>query len=129
MPSVLLPGINMPSFLAHSTRVQHSSHSQCSSICIYFCFAIRAECGRYSLVIAAFSRNGARPRERSDLGRFLPIAKNASSYRGAYKGSAFPLALLVGLHIIFATIIIIRNSCRVRLHTYPIGTYSSGLFS
>ena len=29
--------------------------------------------------------NEARPRERSDRGRFLPIGKKASSYRGAYR--------------------------------------------
>ena len=31
----------------------------------------------------------ARPRERSDRGRFLPIGKKASSYRGAYRVPLF----------------------------------------
>ena len=35
------------------------------------------------------SSNQARPRERSDRGRFLPIGKKASSYRGAYRVSLF----------------------------------------
>ena len=29
--------------------------------------------------------NEARPRERSDRGRFLPLGKKTSSYRGAYR--------------------------------------------
>ena len=33
--------------------------------------------------------NEARPRERSDRGRFLPIGKKASSYRGAYRVPLF----------------------------------------
>ena len=33
--------------------------------------------------------NEARPRERSDRGRSLPLGKKASSYRGAYRVSLF----------------------------------------
>ena len=33
--------------------------------------------------------NEARPRERSDRGRFVPLGKKASSYRGAYRLPSF----------------------------------------
>ena len=33
--------------------------------------------------------NEARPRDRSDRARFLPVGKNASSYRGAYRVPLF----------------------------------------
>ena len=39
--------------------------------------------------------NEARPRERSDRGRFLPTGKKASSYRGAYRVPLFILSVCV----------------------------------
>ena len=39
------------------------------------------------------TRNEARPRERSDRGRFLPIGKKASYYRGAYRVPLFSLCV------------------------------------
>ena len=43
-------------------------------------------------VMSAFvvvGHNEARPRERSDRGRFLPIGKKASSYLGAFRVPLF----------------------------------------
>ena len=36
-------------------------------------------------VIYLFTSNEARPKERSDRGRFLPLGQKVSSYRGAYR--------------------------------------------
>ena len=40
-------------------------------------------------LISLSTSNEARPRERSNRGRFLPIGKKASSYRGAYRVPLF----------------------------------------
>ena len=42
---------------------------------------------RYNIPVR--NNNEARPRERSDRGRFLPLGKKASSYRGAYRVPIF----------------------------------------
>ena len=44
---------------------------------------------RTPCLIDLSTSNEARPRERSDLGRFMPYGKKASSYRGAYRVPLF----------------------------------------
>ena len=48
--------------------------------------------------------NEARPRERSDRGRFLPSGKKASSYRGAYRVPVFNLSVCVSVCVTFAVL-------------------------
>ena len=58
-----------------------------------FCFLrTYTACCKYettSCLIYLSTSNEARPKERSDRGRFLSIGKKASSYRGAYRVPLF----------------------------------------
>ena len=61
-------------------------------VCVFFdCFFFErtrpAASMRSPCLICLSTSNEARPRERSDRGRFFPWGKEASSYRGAYRVS------------------------------------------
>ena len=51
------------------------------------------KCEATSCLMYTSTSNEARPRERSDRGRFLALGKKASSYRGAYTVSLFNLSV------------------------------------
>ena len=51
----------------------------------------------------------ARPRERSDRGRFLPLGKKASSYRGVYRVSLFNLS--VGMRVCVCVTFVVLTDC------------------
>ena len=58
----------------------------------FFFLRTHTACCKYeaaSCLIYLSTSNEARPRERSDRGRFLPLGKKASSYRGAYRVPLF----------------------------------------
>ena len=68
----------------------------------------------------------ARPRERSDRGRFLPLGKKASSYRGVYRVSLFNLS--VGMRVcVCVTFVVLTDceSCTRPISTKP-GIYGNG---
>ena len=50
-------------------------------------------------LIYLYTGNEARPRERSDRGRFLPIGKKASSYRGVYRVPFFNLSVRLSVSV------------------------------
>ena len=55
----------------------------------------RSDRGRFLPKAKKPLHNETRPRERSYRGRFLPIGKKASSYRGAYRVPLFSLSVCV----------------------------------
>ena len=64
----------------------------------FFFLQTHTACCKYeaaSCLIYLSTTNEARPRERSDRGRFLPLGKKASSCRGAYRVPLFYQSLCV----------------------------------
>ena len=65
----------------------------CSIPFIFHLFFLGTVCG-FTRYLDLIEYNEARPRERSDRGRFFPIGKKASSYRGAIQGAIISFACL-----------------------------------
>ena len=65
---------------------------------VFFFLRTHTTCCKYqatSCLIYLSTSNEARPRERIDRGRFLPLGTKASSYRGAYRVPLFNLSVYV----------------------------------
>ena len=74
-------------------------------------------CIRDRLSMIYLYYNEARPRERSDRGRFLPLGKKASSYRGAYR---VPLYILSCLSVCVTSVVFTDcESCTRPISTNP----------
>ena len=73
--------------------------------------------------------NEARPRDRSDLGLFLPAGKRASSYRGAYRVPLFNLSVCLSVCVctVCVTIVVLIDceSCARPISTKP-GSMETG---
>ena len=68
----------------------------------------------------------ARPRERSDRGRFLPLGKKASSYRGAYRVPLFNLSVCVSVSVCVTFVVFTDcESCTRPIFTNP-GSMEAG---
>ena len=65
----------------------------CSIPFIFHLFFLGTVCG-FTRYLDLIEYNEARPRERSDRGRFFPIGKKASSYRGAIQVAIISFACL-----------------------------------
>ena len=84
---------------------------------------------RRPCLIYLSSSNEARPRERSDRGRFFPIGKKASSYWGAYRVTLFNLS--VGMCVcVCVTFVVFTDceSCARPISTNP-GSMESGVWA
>ena len=70
-----------------------------------------------SCLIYLSTSNEARPRERIDRGRFLPLGTKASSYRGAYRVPLFNLSVYVCVTLIEFVVFTDCDSCTRSIST------------